>query len=205
MARTQAADYDQKREVITAAATRLFAAKGFGGASLSDIAAECQSSKSLIYHYYPSKEAILYDVMAAHMQDLTGVCNAFRARQGPAEERLTAFARTLLRHYVGAADSQKILLYEVSNLPDEQRTSIIKSQRAIIQFTEDLLREAIPEAKIDRANLRARVMLFIVMLNWTHTWYNADGAIGRDQIADMASTMTLAALRDEVYPCISAP
>ena len=72
MARTQAADYDAKREAITEAAAKLFAEKGFAGASVSDLADRCAVSKSLIYHYYASKEAILFDVMNEHIDDLLG-------------------------------------------------------------------------------------------------------------------------------------
>ena len=194
MARTQSVDYDQKRDAITAAAAQLFAQKGFGGASLSDIARACDSSKSLIYHYYPAKEAILYDVMITHMNDLSGVCREIEQRDTTPTDKFRAFARNLLRHYVGTADSQKILLYEINNLPEDQRAEIIAKQRAIIGFAEDLLVAAKPTSKPDRACLRARIMLFFGMLNWTHTWYKASGPIDRDTIADMASDAALNAL-----------
>jgi len=194
MARTQAADYDQKRDGITDAAAKLFAIKGFGGTSLSEIAAAAKTSKSLIYHYYPSKEAILYDVVITHIGDLTEVCTVMRQQKGEPTERFRIFARALLSHYVGAADSQKILLYEINNLPQDQHQEIISSQRSIINFAETLLRETQPDIEIDRATTRARIMLFFGMLNWTHTWYKSGGEISRDAIADMASEATLAAV-----------
>ena len=50
MARTQAPDYEERRIAIVDKAAELFARRGFTGASLSDLAAACQTSKSLIYH-----------------------------------------------------------------------------------------------------------------------------------------------------------
>ena len=68
MARPQSPDYDKRREAILRAAARLFARQGFNGASVADLAAACGSSKSLVYHYFPSKEDILHAVMSAHLE-----------------------------------------------------------------------------------------------------------------------------------------
>ena len=70
MARTQAADYEERREAIVERAADLFASRGFLGASVSDIAKACKTSKSLLYHYYPSKEDVLYAVMLSHVDRL---------------------------------------------------------------------------------------------------------------------------------------
>ncbi|GJL95290.1 MAG: TetR family transcriptional regulator [Hyphococcus sp.] len=195
MARRQAADYDQKRDLITKEAAKLFAKKGFDGASLSELAAACNTSKSLIYHYYTSKEAILYDVMRLHIDALLTSIDNLAQRQDEPEELFKSLARNLMRQYVGAADSQKVLLYELSNLPSQDQKDIIEKQRKIIDFAEDLLRRSAPNTKINHSHLRAHVMLFFGMLNWTHNWFKSSGAVSRDDIADMAAAKTLATLR----------
>ena len=195
MARRQAADYEQKRDVIMSEAAKLFAKKGFDGASLSDLAAACNMSKSLIYHYYTSKEAILYDVMSAHIDLLLDVVHKLAEKDGPPHELFAELSKELMRRYVGAAASQKVLLYELANLPREQRSEIIGKQREIIDFAEDLLKRAAPQTASDHARLRAQVMLFFGMLNWTHNWFKPSGPVGRDEIADMAAAATLGALQ----------
>lgn len=194
MARRQAADYDRKRDVITTEAAKLFAKKGFDGASLADLAAACDTSKSLIYHYYPSKEAILFDVMSAHIDLLLGVVDRLKNKNAPPQEGFTELARELMRCYVGAAASQKVLLYELDNLPQQQRAEIVRKQREIIDFAEALLKQSAPHNVRDHGRLRAHVMLFFGMLNWTHNWFKPSGPVGRDEIADMAAEATLRAL-----------
>jgi AcrR family transcriptional regulator len=191
MARTQAADYDKKREAITDQAAKLFARDGFAGASVSELAALCRVSKSLIYHYYPSKETILFDVMSAHIEDLLGITLLAANKSLTPEEELRAVTRTLLRHYVGAADKQKVLLYELAALPNKQREDIVSKQRKIIALVEAILARSKPSLKRDRARLRAKVMLFFGMLNWTHTWFKPRGAISRDELAEMAADTIL--------------
>lgn len=191
MARTQAADYDKKREAITEQAARLFAARGFAGASVSELAALCDVSKSLIYHYYPSKEAILFDVMSEHIDALLDIVRAHPANVGTPQESLRALARALLRRYVGAADRQKVLLYERASLPKAQREEIVAKQREIIAVVERIIARAAPALARDRARLRVKAMLFFGMLNWTHTWFNAAGPVSRDELAETAADTIL--------------
>jgi AcrR family transcriptional regulator len=181
MARTQAVDYAEKRAAIVEAAAALFAERGFNGASLADLAGRCAMSKSLIYHYYASKEAILYDVMRGHMDDLLA---ALTARD------LKSFARDLLRRYAGAAARQKVLLYEIGHLPAAHKTDIVARERQLIARVEALLAAA--GASGDRRRLRARAMLFFGMLNWTHTWFRPSGAMSRDELAELAAETILA-------------
>lgn len=194
MARRQAADYDKKRCVITTEAAKLFAKKGFDGASLSDLAAACDTSKSLIYHYYASKEAILFDVMSTHIDLLLGVVDRLKNKDASPRELFAELSRELMRCYVGAAASQKVLLYELDNLPPQQRAEIVRKQREIVDFAEGLLKRSAPKSARDHGRMRAQVMLFFGMLNWTHNWYKPSGPVGRDEIADMAARATLRAL-----------
>lgn len=83
MARTQAADFEKRREAIVEHAARLFAERGFLGASIADLAAACSTSKSLIYHYYASKEDILFDVMHAHVGALLDAAEEIAAQKIP--------------------------------------------------------------------------------------------------------------------------
>lgn len=188
MARKQAADYGEKRDAIVDEAARLFAEKGFAGASLADLAYACDMSKSLFYHYYPSKEAILYAVMNGHMDDLLTAIDA-PGGQDP-QEALCAFSRALLRLYSGAAAKQKVLLYELSNLPDAQRAEIVAKERRLIAHVEGLIARSRRDASKPR--LRAQAMLFFGMLNWTHSWLKPGGPVSRDEVADMAARMALA-------------
>jgi AcrR family transcriptional regulator len=50
---------ENRREQIMEAALRVFAKKGFAGASNKDIAEEAGITPGLIYHYFESKEALL--------------------------------------------------------------------------------------------------------------------------------------------------
>jgi AcrR family transcriptional regulator len=190
MARPQSPDYDKRRDSIVRMAARLYARQGFNGASVSDLAKACRTSKSLIYHYFPAKDDILYQVMAAHLDALVEAARE-ATRSGSAEEKLRALTLAFMRLYVGAQDSHKVLLNELDNLPARQRSEVIAKQRTIIGTVEALLREIRPQTGPLALPL---TMLFFGMINWTHTWFRAEGRVSAESLADMAVDVMLGGL-----------
>ncbi|MCH4150546.1 MAG: TetR/AcrR family transcriptional regulator [Sphingobium sp.] len=189
MARTQAADYEERREAIVERAADLFASRGFLGASVSDIAKACKTSKSLLYHYYPSKEDVLYAVMLSHVDRLVDDVDEALARPGDAGEKLRVLLTLFMRHYVGAAARQKVLLNDLDNLPADKRAAIVAKQRQLVDAAQALITEIDPRLAEDKTKARAKTMLLFGMINWTGHWYDASGPIKPDAIADMAYDM----------------
>jgi AcrR family transcriptional regulator len=187
MARPQSPDYDRRRDAIVAAAASLYARRGFQGASVAELAKACGTSKALIYHYFPSKDDILYEVMAAHLDDLVDAADD-AMQSGDARERLRALTMAFMRLYVGARDSHKVLLNELDNLPPGRRVEVVAKQRRIIAVVETLVREIRPDANPMVLPLS---MLFFGMINWTHTWFRPGGAVTPEQLADLAVEMAL--------------
>ncbi|MEM7728340.1 MAG: TetR/AcrR family transcriptional regulator [Pseudomonadota bacterium] len=185
MARTRAADHEEKREAITLHAAKLFARRGFAGASISDLARACGSSKSLIYHYYSAKEDILFDVMHGHVDELVRLAET--PRVGDAEARFRDATQDLLKAYAGAEDAQKILLYELDKLPSDQRAKIVGTQRTIVEVFETLLAEARPQI----SDIGARTMLYFGMVNWVHTWFDPRKGLSRDALAKLIADTAL--------------
>jgi AcrR family transcriptional regulator len=195
MARTQAADYDQRRAAIVDKAAELYARRGFAGASVADLAAALGASKSLIYHYYPSKEDILFAVMDQHLRQLTGAAEFVMAQTLEPAEKLREIARAFMRLYVGAAARHKVLLNELDSLPPERRAEIVRRQRRLIGAVEGLLVDIQPKLRAQPQILRPAAMLFFGMINWTHTWFREDGPASAAEIADLAADLALGGLQ----------
>lgn len=194
MARTQAADYDQRRAAIVDKAAELYARRGFASASVADLATALGISKSLIYHYYPSKEDILFEVMDQHLRQLTGAADLVMAQTIEPSEKLREIARAFMRLYVGAVARHKVLLNELDSLPAERRVEIVRRQRRLIGAVESLLVEIQPKLRAQPQILQPAAMLFFGMINWTHTWFREDGAANAAEVADLAADIALGGL-----------
>lgn len=191
MARTQAEDYDERRTAIVDQAAALFARRGFAGTSINDIAAACGMSKSLLYHYFPSKEDLLCATMLSHLDALVAACGAIAKQADGAAERLAALSRAFMNLYAGAANRHKVLLNEIDNLPEVARRNVVAEQRQLIGFVETLLTEIAPVLADDRDRLRATAMLYFGMINWTHTWFDPKGPVAPATLAELASQVML--------------
>ena len=181
MARPQSKDFDKRKAGILVAAAHLFAFRGFLGASVSELAKLCNTSKSLIYHYFPSKEDILYGVMSKHLDDLLLVAEAENEADEP-RARLRERTRDFMRLYVDAADFQKVLLNELDNLLPNRRADIVERQRRII----DITRKDITEIAETTEHAMPRTMLYFGMINWAQTWFKADRTLSTQDFADLA-------------------
>lgn len=183
MARPQARDFEERRTRIVERAAELYAGHGFLGASLSDLAEACNTSKSLIYHYFASKEDILFEVMHSHVSALLGAAERIVKGEGSARDKLTAVTRAFIALYVGAAARHKVLLNELNNLPPDRRAEVVGLQRKLIAIVEDLIGEITPSLARPNPLARPAAMLYFGMINWTHTWLDPGGRVEPERIA----------------------
>lgn len=194
MARTRAADHDERKAAIVAAAAALFAREGFDGASVADIAKRGKFAKSLIYHYYKSKEDILYDAMISHVRALESAAQEAIAADPRPERKLRELAHRFMALYVGAADRHKVLLNHLDRLSRARRAEIVAVQRGLIDVVRKLLIEIEPALKKKPGASVAAAMLFFGTINWTHTWFDAKGPISPGALAEMAVDLVLSGL-----------
>jgi AcrR family transcriptional regulator len=189
VARTQAADYDDRRAAMTDMAATLFAEAGFLGSSMADLAVACGISKSLLYHYFPSKEDILFEIMAEHVEALGDMARA--VPPGPPEARLLALTSGFLGLYRDASARHKVLVNDLGKLPEPRRAEIVEAERALLDIVDRSLAEASPALAADPSRRRAAVMLYFGMINWTHTWYDPDGPLDTEALAELVTQTML--------------
>jgi AcrR family transcriptional regulator len=175
---------------VEAAAT-LFATRGFTGASVADIAQRGRISKSLVYHYYQSKEDILYDVMISHVRALEDAAREAIAGDARPDRKLRELTHRFMALYVGAADRHKVLLNDLDHLPKARRAEIVAVQRGLIEIVRKLLVEVEPTLKKKTGASFAAAMLFFGTINWTHTWFDPRGPVSAGALAEMAVDLML--------------
>src|SRR5882762_8080784 len=110
MARSRAKDYDDKRLIILHRSAQLFAEAGYVGTSMNTIADACRVSKALLYHYYPDKEAILFDILSAHLENLVEAIEKADAETANPQARLKTIILTFLEQYRHADAEHQVQL-----------------------------------------------------------------------------------------------
>jgi AcrR family transcriptional regulator len=125
----QVRNADKTKAAILSASTKLFAEKGFIGASISDIAEIVGVSKSSIYHYFPSKEAILHELIDAFAQEVDVLIKAASKFKLDQEKILTEFAEILLRHQ----DAVRLAPTLMPGAPDAIREILFRQHKNMLQ------------------------------------------------------------------------
>ena len=115
MARGLARDHDEKRAALRKGAAAYFATHGFDRASMTGAAKTCGVSKALIYHYWASKEDLLFDILDEHLSDLVAVVEA---QQGAG---MRGLIQAILEQYADADAEHKLQLDALSVLPPERQ------------------------------------------------------------------------------------
>ena len=196
MARPKSATHDLKREAILDIAAQCFASRSYPAASMNEIATACGTSKARLYHYYDSKEAILFDLMDRYTQRLLTLIaqsEAHAQRRNLSDRAaLHELIRAFLQEYESSATRHVALLNDtqfLSDAPDtglasqSPRELILNRQRDVVAAVTRALKRAYPE-RLTPANQTAITMMLFGMINWTFTWLRPGGPISYVAFAD---------------------
>lgn len=196
MARTRAADFEEKQRVILDHAAQVFADQGMEKASMSQIATVAQVSKALLYHYYPSKDALIFAIIMTHLE---GLDTAIEEADDPTllpEQRLRKLVGAVLENYRGADNQHKVQLNATSALSDEQKAEITGVERRIVRRFSNVLDEVNPGLNTkERPLLMPVTMSLFGMMNWVYMWFRDGGRISREDYADVATTLILEGIK----------
>jgi AcrR family transcriptional regulator len=103
---------EAKRLAILAAAKRLFAARGFHGTSVSDLAGEVELPVGSIYTYFENKEAIVATVIDEGWEAFFATLAEAVSGPGKPEERLALIVYRFLPELFADVDLISIILAE---------------------------------------------------------------------------------------------
>ena len=171
MARTQAKDHSAKREAILEAAARVFASEGFDRASMAALAQDAGISKANIYHYYDSKDALLFDLLDSHLKELRDRLAEVNLDGLAPAEKLLALCVEVLLAYQGADNAHRVQSAGMDHLPSDQRQILVGYQRDMVKKLSSVIAENAPDVfERDPAKLRSVTMSVFGMLNWHYMW-----------------------------------
>jgi AcrR family transcriptional regulator len=144
-----------RREQILDTAARLFAERGFHGVSVADLGAACGISGPALYKHFPSKDAMLAEMLVNISEELLRVGRERSASAGSPTDAL----RTLVAWHVEFALRHRALIVvqdrDWASLPDEAREQVRSLQRRYVELWVDQLRKVSPTLPRKRARAMA--------------------------------------------------
>ncbi|MCB9959762.1 MAG: TetR/AcrR family transcriptional regulator [Rhodospirillaceae bacterium] len=191
MARTRALDYDEKRLAILRQSVSVIAERGVERASMAQIALECGVSKALLYHYYTSKEELVYDILSSYLENLDAVIADADDPDLPPVERLRHLVHTTLDHYRDSDDQHKVQITAMRALPADKVESLREIERSIVHRFATVIERVNPALTGDRPRLMPVTMSLFGMMNWVYMWFRVDGPLSRDELAELMTRLII--------------
>lgn len=196
MARTRADDFEEKQHQLLLTAACVFATQGMEKASMSLIAQQAGVSKSLLYHYYPSKDALIFAIIHTHLEELDQTLIHNVDPDLPPWQRLEKLVLTVLESYRGADDQHKVQLNAGAALSDDQKAQILQVERRIVKHFSTIIREIHPDLdRPERPLLMPVTMSLFGMMNWVYMWFRDGGPVSREDYAKVATTLILEGIK----------
>jgi len=137
--------FQEKRARIQEAAMRVFSSKGFGKATMPDIAREAGVAVGTIYIYFRTKQEILFSIMESHL--LVEPLKQFFGMAGEVEdgELLAGLVEACLRFGHDNAQEFLFLLGEILRDPYIRKMYAKRSLKPALGLVEDYLRERVED------------------------------------------------------------
>lgn len=104
------------RDRIVASALRHFAAKGYAGASLREIAEEARTTKPMIYYYFEHKKGLYTDTLSDLLQQFAEAIDRAIPQSGSPETQLRDFCEAYLRYFQNQEPHSAFVVREIFGL-----------------------------------------------------------------------------------------
>lgn len=173
-------------EIIDAAA-RVFASKGFHGASTQDIADELGIRQASIYYYFPSKDVALEKVCLIGAEGFYESAKAIADGEGAATEKIARLCAAHTTPLIDRADYVRVFLTQRQFLPQASRRKIGRWSRGLERAFERVIASGISTGEFDKGlDPRLATLAMLGSLNAVPLWLEKENFA----IATIAETIS---------------
>ncbi|MEH6500606.1 MAG: TetR/AcrR family transcriptional regulator [Pseudoalteromonas distincta] len=173
------------------ASAHLFSSKGFERTTVRDLAAAIGIQSGSIFHHFRSKDDILRAVMEETIHCNTAIMRAALEGLDEPRERLLALIRCELQSILGGTgEAMSVLVYEWRSLSAEGQQLILGLRDIYEAVWLEVLQQAYEAGLVTLEPFILRRLL-TGALSWTITWFNPQGEMSLDELAEKALDMLI--------------
>ena len=191
----------RRAEEIVAAAAKVFAARGYHGASTQDIADVLGIRQASLYYYFESKEAALEAVCADGVEDYALRALAIQRGPGSAADKVAQLVFQHLAPMRERLDFTLAFLRERRFLPEPARRRIRAIEKRYERIIERVIGAGIATGEF-RADLDARMatLALLGLGNSAALWYGREPGATHERIVESYVELLLRAFREDGAP-----
>ncbi|HSL51430.1 MAG TPA: TetR/AcrR family transcriptional regulator [Candidatus Deferrimicrobiaceae bacterium] len=167
-------------------ATALFAANGFGAATVSQVARRARLSKPGLYYHVRDKEELLFRICDYSMAGILAGARAAVAAAGDPAEQLRELIRAHTAFHWQHPNNLAILFGQGKYLSAARRRRVAAMERQYLELVRGVIREGQRRRRFRRVDPTVAAFSLFAMLNTLDGWYDVRGRIRpRDLVEEM--------------------
>jgi len=167
---------ERRRAEILRAALRAFRDKGYHATTLDDIAEHVGVRKTALYHYFPDKEAILYECHRESLAEVRRLLTIAGKRAESASEHLALVIREHVRVMIETLEGSP-LAFEVTALSPERQAEVIQARDKYERGLRRIIDQGVKDGEFRDVDSKIAVFAILGAINWIARWYRPDGAV----------------------------
>jgi len=173
-----------RREEIYEKSLELFIENGYVQTPLSRIAEVLNLTKAGLYHYFKSKEELLFFIHEHNLKkDFIPTLEAAEKISDP-QERITHFLKNYMQRSLTKNAAAKMLIQEANKLKPEHHEKIKKVWRRAFDLIYNAISELEEAGKVERVNKTFATFAAIGMCSWTFYWFDYDRKKSGAELSD---------------------
>lgn len=180
--------FDRQLAKVLEHAAQIFCEKGYEGASMRDLSRAAGMSLAGLYHYFESKEELLYLIQKHAFRTIIERLQQRLEGTTDPEERIRIFIDNHVEYFLANKEAMKVLTHEDETLKNGRGAQIRAIKREYYRICLELL-EDLRRAKGLQFSGRLAVLGLFGMINWIYTWHNprvdADANALAQEMGDM--------------------
>lgn len=183
---------DLSRQSILDAASLLFIDKGYGGTNINDIADALGASRTAVYYYFQSKDAIL----EALTEEVTEKAGELARRVSghdelPPEQALRQLVQQHATLILAHPLQFRVVERSESSLPEPRRAAARAARHSVLDHFVRVIQRGIDAAVFQAPDARLTALAIIGMCNWSAWWFERDSG----PVEPVAQALTELAMR----------
>jgi AcrR family transcriptional regulator len=155
---------------------------------MRDIGRATGMSLAGMYHYFGTKERLLYLIQKHTFSTILARLRQRLAQTDDVSEGIHAFIANHLEYFLEHQQAMKVLSHEDEALTGHYGREIAEIKREYYHICRDLLNRYKKENALD-FDTRTAVLSLFGMMNWIYTWYNPRQDGSADELSTQMSSM----------------
>lgn len=175
------ASLDRKAQIVSAA-ERLFNERGFLATSVRDLAEELGMEAASLYSHFKSKDDILWTIADRCASEFFDKIRPIAESQLHTQKKLTEMIIAHIGVITRNINAAAVFFREWRHIAEPRRSEYAILRNEYEEIFRQVVRKGIEENLFKNHDEGFSTRTIMSAVNWTHTWYRADGELTSEEI-----------------------